>query len=126
MLPRTKPVDSILAVAVRTGQAKAAHPPPQVKRSRVVRAKKATSAPLNAPRSTRTSSDPKEVRSGEWSAEWLACFAKTENSPQAFAKAVGVSYQTLWRVGIQGEPAGFKTRFQVRNWCTVNDVKSPL
>lgn len=110
MLPESEGVDRILNVAATKKKVLATKGP----------------APRNAPISRRASSDPKEVRSDEWSAEWRECFAKTAGSPQAFATAVGISYQTLWRVGTQGETPGFKTRFQVRQWCVLNDVKSPI
>jgi hypothetical protein len=70
--------------------------------------------------------DAKAVRSDKWSPEWLAIFSHFNDAPEPFAKEIGVSYYTIWRIGTQGHNAGFKTAFLVRQWCTNHNLRSPI
>ena len=104
-------------------------------KKKVVKRKTAKAVPLRRgaemsvrqqARAAGETADAKAARSDAWSDEWLAIFKTTEGRPETFATTVGLSYQTIWRVGVKGETAGFKTAFLVRQWCANHNLKSPI
>lgn len=62
----------------------------------------------------------------EWPKAWTALFRLTENSPEKFADAVGVSYQTIWRAGIKGERLGNWSAFLIQQFAVKNGLRSPV
>jgi hypothetical protein len=68
----------------------------------------------------------KAPRSEAWTPEWLALFTLTEGSPETFAQTIGVTYQTINRVGLKGDSPGKWTAFLIRQFAANHGLKSPV
>ncbi len=69
---------------------------------------------------------PHDVRTSEWSKEWMAFFAAF-GGPKEAAAELCVSYQTLWRIGVRGDAANGTLTKLVRVLSGMRGLKkSPL